>query len=211
MKKRLFIVLLFLSVLSGNAWAHEHDGHEAAVSAEEPALGVPLGFLSPAEMINLHPIFAHFPVVLLFMASFFYGAGRLMRKEVFFEVGKWMLYSGVLFAAVSVWTGLEAAETAAHDRPMHEVMLLHRNLGYVILGLSALLAAWIFRVKTPVPARRQLLFLSAMAILAVLILQQADLGGRMVFLNGVGVGKKSMLPPGSSGATFGEALPSKNF
>lgn len=210
MKKRLVIVLLCLSVMSGNAWAHEHGGHGAGASADEPSLGVPLGFLSPAEMINIHPIFAHFPVALLFMASFFYGAGRLIRREVFFEIGRGMLFSGVAFAALAAWTGHEAAETAAHNREMHEVMMLHQSLGYTILGLSAFLAAWIFKVKTPVPTRGQPLFLAAMALLAVLVLQQADLGGRMVFLNGVGVGKKSMLPPGS-GAAFGEALPTKTF
>ncbi len=144
-------------------------------------------------MIAVHPLFTHFPIALLTMSFVFYLFGTLFKKASLLEAGKWTLWSGVLSAGVAVWTGLQAATTIPHDEETHEIMILHQNMGYVILFLSLGLSAWTLAAKSALPQKARPLFLIACLILAALITQQADLGGRMVFLKGAGVGKKSML------------------
>ncbi len=144
-------------------------------------------------MISVHPLFVHFPIGLLFMSAVFYFAGSFLKKESLLQAGKWTLWSGALSAAAAVWTGLRAAYTAPHNDETHQIMLLHQNMGYAILAIAVILSAWLLIIKAPVPKRGRVVFLVALALLNLILIQQADLGGRMVFLHGTGVGKKSML------------------
>ncbi len=155
--------------------------------------GVPLGFHGLKEMINIHPLFVHYPIAFLTAASVFYLLGVFVKKQGLLEVGRWMLYSGTVLSALTVWTGLQAAGTVGHDAEVHRIMTFHQNLGYVILAFSVALSAWTLAVKTALPGKPKGAFVAAMILLAVLVAQEADLGGRMVFLKGVGVGSKSML------------------
>ena len=82
---------------------------------------------------------------------------------------------------------------------MHAVMTLHQNLGYVIVGLSLFLSLGVIASKANIPSKLKGFFLAGLLVLGLAIAQTADLGGRMVFLNGVGVGQKSMMPTTESG------------
>jgi len=145
------------------------------------------------ELINIHPLFVHFPVALLLTTGAFYALGHVTKKEELFSAGKWVLYFGTLSAALAVWTGLEAAKTAPHIRNVHETLMVHQYIGFTVLGLSTILSACVYFSKANIPVKGRRLFLIGLVILALLIMQGADLGGRMVFLNGVGVGRKSMM------------------
>lgn len=62
-----------------------------------------------------------------------------------------------------------------------------------ILVLSALLSIGVGFSKRNLPVRGRILFVAVLIMLAALLIQQNDFGGRMVYLHGVGVGKKSMM------------------
>jgi uncharacterized membrane protein len=72
-------------------------------------------------------------------------------------------------------------------------MMAHQYLGFAVLGISLALSAWVFFSKANIPGKGKPAFLLALVVLAAVLTQGADLGGRMVFLKGVGVGGKSML------------------
>ena len=180
MKKKTWLLALCLILTAGSSVGHS-------------AVSVPLGLESLREIINVHPLFVHFPIGLLVMSSFFYWAGVLAKNEGLIQAGRWTLYGGAVFGIISVITGLQAANAVPHDDEVHRIMLLHQNLGYVILGLSVTLSAWTLAVKSAIPARGKWIFLIASLALTAVLTQQADLGARMVYLKGVGVGKKSML------------------
>lgn len=195
MKIKTWLVIgISLLITAGPVWAHggmEHAG--SAEAAEHLLKNVPLGFEGAKEMMSTHPLFVHFPVALLFMAAVFYFIGAFLKKESLIEAGKWALWSGALFAIFAVVTGLRAAYTVPHSDESHRIMVVHQNMGYVILGISIVLSAWLLIVKASIPKKGRLVFLVALALLNLILIQQADLGGRMVFLHGTGVGKKSML------------------
>ena len=151
------------------------------------------GLKGAQEVMNVHPLFVHFPIALLLESLAFYFLGTIFKKDELLRAGKWTLYFGTLSAAVTVWTGLQAAKTAPHEGDAHQLMMMHQYFGFTVLGLSLALSAWIFFSKSYIPSKGRILFLAGLVLLGAALTQGADFGGRMVFLHGVGVGKKSML------------------
>ena len=147
------------------------------------------GLKGLADLINIHPLFVHFPIALLLSSFAFYLLGTLLKQDQFLITGKWMLYLGTIAAGVTVWTGVEAAKTVSHGAATHEILTVHENLGFVVLGLSAILSVWAFLSQSISPKGR-IPFLILFLLSALVLTQSADLGGRMVFLHGVGVSKK---------------------
>ena len=184
--KKITGLFLFLVIFSSPVWAHA--GHGAA----SHPVHVSWGLQGAREILNPHPLFVHFPIALLLSAVGFYLLGALFRKEHFFVVGKWTLYAGTLTAALAVKTGLQAAETVAHDEEVHQIMMRHQYLGIVILILSLVLSLWLAVSKANIPSRKRIIFLGGLLVMSALILQEADFGGRMVFLKGTGVGRKNL-------------------
>lgn len=151
------------------------------------------GLKGLSEILNVHPLFVHFPIALLLSAALFYLLNISFKKEEFALIGKWVLYLGTVSAALTVWTGLRAAATVPHGGGGHQIMMAHQYLGMVILAVSFTLSLWLILSKTNIPSKGRSFFIGSLLVLAALIVQQADFGGRMVFLQGIGVGSKSML------------------
>ncbi|OGX06161.1 MAG: hypothetical protein A3G87_02150 [Omnitrophica bacterium RIFCSPLOWO2_12_FULL_50_11] len=150
------------------------------------------------DVINIHPLFVHFPVALILTSVAFYFLGSIFRKDELFVAGKWVLYFGTLAAAITVWTGLQAEKTVPHGGGTHDIMMVHQYFGFVVLGLSLILSLWVLFSKTHIPPKGRIFFLIGLVLVGLILIQGADLGGRLVFLNGVGVGRKSMLEETSS-------------
>jgi len=158
-----------------------------------PISVVQWGLKGLGEVINIHPLFVHFPIALLLTSFACFLLGTLFKKDELLITGKWALYFGTLAAAATVLTGLQAERGVSHGGGTHEMMFVHKYIGFVVLGLSLILTLWINRSKAPIPAKGRIGFLIGSALLALIVTQGADLGGRMVFLNGVGVGRKSFI------------------
>lgn len=182
MKKRIIQLVLLLMLFSGIAVAGEGHDHGPGTPA-----GVQWGLQGLNQLVNIHPLFVHFPIALLLVSSAFYLSGLVLRKEELLSVGKWSLFSGTLSAMVAVGTGLQAANTVPHGGGVHETLIAHQYTGYSILGVSLLLSLWLLLAKRNLPQKGKALFFTVLFILSVVVLQQADFGGRLVFLHGVGV------------------------
>ena len=156
-------------------------------------LTVEWGLAGLKDLINVHPLFVHSPIGLLLAANAFYFLGSIFKKDELLAAGKWTLYLGTFAAAITVWTGLQAEETVQHSYDVHQILLLHKYIAFAVLALSAALSAWVFFGKALIPSKGKPVFLAGLVFLAIVLTQGADLGGRMVFLHGVGVGRKSMM------------------
>jgi len=142
-------------------------------------------------VINAHPLFVHFPIGLLLGAVAFYLLGSVMKKEEFFIAGKWTLCLGALLAAFTVWQGLEAEKTVPHGSGVHDMMIVHKYIGFAVLAFAIALSGWTFVSKSNIPQKGRPFFLIGLVVMAALLIQGGDLGGRMVFLHGTGVGDKA--------------------
>ncbi len=158
----------------------------------ELLVSVKWGLEGVKELMNVHPLFTHFPIALLLSSLGFYLLGLVFKKEHFLKTGQWTLYFGTLGSAFAVWTGLQAGSTVPHDDTTHTMILAHQYLGITVLVLSALLSIWLLVSKSSLPKTKPV-FVGGLFLIAIILLQQVDFGGRLVFFHGVGMGRKSFV------------------
>lgn len=154
---------------------------------------VSLGFGALTEMMNLHPLFVHFPIALFVTSVVFYFLGLILRNTDLLSVARWTLYAGTVGAAFAVWSGLMAEKTVPHGGGVHDLMDLHKKFGIAVLILSVILAAWTGMARQALPGKGRPVFLFLLLIMGAVLGQASDFGAQLVYLNGVGVGRKSML------------------
>lgn len=140
-----------------------------------------------ASMANIHPMIVHFPIALLiafFMVDFF---GTLFRKDNWRRLASGFLYLGTVAAGAAVAAGLSAEETVDHGENVHLILEQHEFIGISILCLSILLSIWRLLSGGIVKGISNIIHTFMAAVLVILIMLGADLGGLMVYKYGVAV------------------------
>lgn len=143
---------------------------------------------------NIHPLVVHFPIALWVAALLFLGLGSLRRRDDLFRVGCWLLYLGLAAAAVSVGTGLWAAEKLGHDSPGHDLVHVHRNWMLVASGFGALTAGAAFLLRKRMSAAFRWAITGGMIVTVALMTLGADRGAELVFRYGVGTPRDVIHP-----------------
>lgn len=192
--KVLFLVALLFPM---TAWAHEGENKGPWIDFSQ------YGFDGMTQMMNTHPLFIHFPIALLPALLIFYCFGTWLKLPSLLIAGRATLYLAFLSLIVVVYTGL-AARSAPSTEAIEAIMQTHKNTGFVIMGIVSLLVLWSFWTtnETPVAVEGPLrfshkprgnwAFLLTLALATLLVLQNADLGGKMVYVHGAAV--KPMTP-----------------
>ncbi len=138
-------------------------------------------------MDNIHPLLVHFPIA--FLSTFFVldMVGTLAKKQHWRNVASWLLYFGTVAAVFTVITGFIAAESVAHGQDVHGIMERHEHIGISVLSLAIVLSVWRVKSRGLIQGGANSFFLILSALLCVLIMLGADLGGFMVYKYGVSV------------------------
>ena len=186
------IAVVAVLVAATSVWAHEEHEHGASAEHEhageqetaiDPSL---LGFQGLQQVFNVHPVFVHFPIALFPSALLLYGLGIFLNWRSCCVAGRACLYLAAAGTIIAVVTGLMAQDTFPHNEHIHRMMQTHKSLGLLIGLISLVLAGWSFLHKAQRP-KAAYPFLFALAFITYLALQNADLGGRMVFVEGAAV------------------------
>ncbi|MDD2800987.1 MAG: DUF2231 domain-containing protein [Methylococcales bacterium] len=135
-----------------------------------------------ASMDNIHPLLVHFPIAFFSAFFLFDVVGKLANNSNLRGVASWLLYLGTVSALFTVGAGVLAAGSVPHGGNVHEIMERHEHIGLFVLGLATLLSVW--RIGTSAGG---VVFLILSALLVVLLVLGADLGGLMVYKYGVAV------------------------
>lgn len=151
-----------------------------------------LGFRGLSQVFNIHPVFVHFPIALFPTALFFYLIGIIRKRSDLLLAGQICLGLSLMGTVITVLTGYWAQKSFSHGETIHRLMETHEILGFIILGLGVLLMIWSFLKREETPKASKL-FLLLFGFTVLLIMQNADLGGRMVFVEGAAV--KAMPAP----------------
>ena len=137
-----------------------------------------------------HPVFVHFSVALLSVATAFYVLASLfpdarLRRQ-WITVAEWNLWVGFGFAVLTVLFGWLAYDTVDHDDQSHAVMQTHAVLalttaaGFALLTLGSI---W-HRKDGSYPAW---LFTGPMVVCFGLLLLTGLRGGELVYKHGLAV------------------------
>lgn len=145
-----------------------------------------LGLQGLHQVFNVHPVFVHFPIALFPSALLLYGLGIMLNWRAARVAGRACLYLATAGTIVAVVTGLLAQDTFPHNERIHHMMQTHKTLGLVIGPLALLLTGWSVWHKAQQPNVRYG-FLLGLLLLTGLVVQNADLGARMVFVEGAAV------------------------
>jgi uncharacterized membrane protein len=145
-----------------------------------------LGLQGLRQVFNVHPVFVHFPIALFPSALLLYGLGIALNWRAACIAGRACLYLATAGTLLAVMTGLMAQDTFPHSERIHHMMQTHKTLGLLIGPLSLILAGWSVWHKAQQP-RVRYGFLLGLLLLAGLVIQNADLGARMVFIEGAAV------------------------
>jgi uncharacterized membrane protein len=150
-----------------------------------------------AGMDNIHPLLVHFPIA--FLSAFFALdlVGTLAKKPQWRSVASWFLYLGTIAALFTVIAGLMAASSVAHGENVHDIMERHEHFGISVLSLATLLSIWRMKSGSLIRGGTNVFFLTLSAVLCVLMMLGADLGGLMVYKYGVAV-KAAPVPEDSA-------------
>lgn len=163
------------------------------LTALEGLLALPSGelfaaiFPGIAAMDNIHPLFVHFPIALLSIFFLIDLTASVKKKPDWRRVASWFLYLGALFAGLTVLAGFSAASTVVHGEDVHEIMETHEHFGVAIFSLASVLSLWRLLSKGNLTGGANYLYLILAGLMSVLIVFAADLGGLMVYKNGVAV------------------------
>ncbi|MDD2658671.1 MAG: DUF2231 domain-containing protein [Methylococcales bacterium] len=140
-----------------------------------------------AGMANIHPLLVHFPIA--FLSAFFALdlVGTLAKKPQWRSVAGWFLYFGAVAALFTVIAGLIAANSVPHGQNVHDIMERHEHFGLSVLFLAVVLSIWRIIRGGLIQGAANSFYLILSALMCVLMMLGADLGGLMVYHYGVAV------------------------
>lgn len=140
-----------------------------------------------ANMDNIHPLLVHFPIALL--SSFFVLdlLGSVLKKPHWRSAASFFLYLGAIAAALTVIAGFSAADSVAHGQNVHDIMENHEHFGVSVLSLALILSLWRLKSRDLIHGGANVFFQILSALLVVIMILGADLGGLMVYHYGVAV------------------------
>ncbi|NQY26289.1 MAG: DUF2231 domain-containing protein [Piscirickettsiaceae bacterium] len=157
----------------------------------------------PEIVPNFHPILVHFTIALLSISVVFYVARLLLSvnhnwREQWLNMANWSLWTGCLFAVVTVIAGWFAYNSVAHDMASHAAMTLHRNWAiptavlFLLIGFSSIRLA----IVNKLPGFK---FISVSIVAVIMLMVTGWLGAEAVYRYGLGVMSLPKVEAGADG------------
>ena len=138
--------------------------------------------------MDLHSLFAHFPIALILTGALFDAIGILTQRDWALRAGHLLLALGALGAIVSALTGDTAAQMASRIEHIQSDLDYHEELGtiaaWLSIALTLLRTHFVFKNQFTTSLRYTYLIL--IFATAVLIAFTGHSGGQLVYQYGAG-------------------------
>jgi len=137
-------------------------------------------------VLNFHPIFVHFPIVLWLAALLFEFLAVWRSSEDAQRMASRSLYLGTLGAIVAVLSGL-AAQASVPPGDAQRIVGIHETFMLISTSLAVGLCLFAFFAGKNFTAGSRRLLLLGLALLAVLLTIGSDRGAQLVYGYGTAV------------------------
>jgi uncharacterized membrane protein len=139
-------------------------------------------------MLHLvHPALVHFAVAFLLVGAVTEVAGLLASREDARRWGGSLVLAGLAALVPTIATGYLAANTVALEDGGPDALAWHELTGWIVLALAFASQFWKAWCGGRVPERQRFAYAGLLVALAGATVAGAWLGGRMVYVHGIGV------------------------
>ena len=132
-------------------------------------------------MLNYHPLFVHFPIV-LWLAALLYEALSVWRaRDDWHHTAIRLLYLGTFGAAAAVASGWVAQSSVPEGGAAHDVLEFHETVMLITTSVALALCILCFAKRGNFTASLRRIFLVGLVALAILTAVGADRGAQLVY------------------------------
>jgi len=132
-------------------------------------------------MLNVHPLFVHFPIALWIGAMLVEALAVLRSSGDWHRTAARLLYLGTQFGLLAAATGLLAQNSVPDEGPAHDAMELHEKLMLVTTSAAVGLCMFAYFQRDRFAQGQRKLLLAGLLALTILLTIGADRGALLVF------------------------------
>lgn len=140
------------------------------------------------NLLPLHPRAVHFPIALSLVGVLFVVIGLLRNRQQWIGYGQISLLLGWLGVMLAIVTGLIDQSIAPDTPEVNTLINQHITAGIALLVAAGLALYWPLRNKRLwSEGRSRWGYVGLLLIIVALVVIEGWLGGKLVYLHGVGV------------------------
>jgi uncharacterized membrane protein len=133
------------------------------------------------SMLNIHPLFVHFPIALWFAALLFEIFAVWRSNDELHRTAIRLLYLGTLAAFLAAFTGWQAQSSVEPSLTIQRVFDIHETLMLIATSLATALSIYSFAKRASFTAAARRILLVGLIVLAILTIVGTDRGAQLVY------------------------------
>ena len=133
------------------------------------------------SMLNLHPLFVHFPIAFWFGALLFEALAIWRSNDDLHRTAVRLLYLGTLAAFVTAFTGWLAQSSVEPSLTIQRVFEIHETLMLIATSFAAALSIYCFAKRASFAAGPRRILLIGLIALAIITVIGTDRGAQLVY------------------------------
>jgi uncharacterized membrane protein len=137
-------------------------------------------------ILNIHPLFVHFPIALWLAALLFEALAILRGSHEWHRTAARILYLGTVAALITILTGLNA-EKSIPPGPAMQIVGIHETLMMVTTSVAIGLSLFALACRKNFTASFRKFLLAGLVVVAILLTLGADRGAQLVYQYGSAV------------------------
>jgi uncharacterized membrane protein len=139
------------------------------------------------SMLNIHPLFVHFPIALWLAAFLFESLSIWRSNDEQHRTAVRLLYLGTLCAFVTAFTGWLAQSSVEPSLTIQRVFDIHETLMLIATSLATALSIYCFAKRANFAANSRRILLIGLIALAIVTIIGTDRGAQLVYQYGSSV------------------------
>ena len=133
------------------------------------------------SMLNIHPLFVHFPIAFWFGALLFEAIAIWRSNDDLHRTAVRLLYLGTLCAFAAAFTGWLAESSVEPSIEIQRVFDIHETLMLTATSLASALSIYCFAKRADFPANSRRILLAGLIALAIVTVIGTDRGAQLVY------------------------------
>ena len=133
------------------------------------------------SMLNIHPLFVHFPIALWLSAVLFEALAVWRSNDDQHRTAVRLLYLGTLCAFVTAFTGWLAQSSVEPSLTIQRVFEIHETLMLIATSLATALSIYCFAKRANFTGAARRILLAGLIALAIVTIIGTDRGAQLVY------------------------------